>query len=101
MGLKLSNFEILSVQIRTLFQWGWNEQEVSTSEASLRIRIRGKEYHVVAEESSQSQAFFKALKKALAPLHPELKRILLGTGEGACNVRQIASELDAAIDLQH
>lgn len=100
MSLKLKNFEIISLKTTTVFEWGWNGRETIHSEASLKIKIGGKEYHVVAEESSHNQAFFKALKKALSPLHPELEGILLGMGEDVCNVRQIASELDDVIELE-
>lgn len=100
MGLKLKNFEILSLRITTAVQWSCNGQEKSSSEASLKIRIGSEEPHIVAEDSGHNQAFFKALKKALDPFYPEVKGILLGTNEDTCIMGQIAAELDDAIELK-
>ena len=62
--LKLTNFEIVGAKIFYLVDWG-EEPIGKNAEATLKVIVKGKQYHVVAEGYHPLTAFFNALRNAL------------------------------------
>ncbi len=80
-----------------------HEEDVPYSEATIKIRVNGDEFHMAAEGNGPVNALDKALRKALLPKYPELERLQLvdykvrvleATGGTATSVRVLIQTSD-------